>query len=40
MPLNSAEDANVSETHKIVSFKPASLSPNREFFVGRGEDEA
>ena len=40
MPLNSAEDANVSETHKIASFKPASLSPNRETFVGRGEDEA
>lgn len=40
MPLDSAEDANVSETYKIASFKPASLSPNRETFVGRGEDEA
>ncbi len=40
MPLESAEDAIVSETHKIASFKPASLSPNRETFVGRGENEA
>ncbi len=40
MPLNSADDAYVSEAHKIASFKPASLSSNREAFVGRGEDEA
>ncbi len=40
MPLDSAEDANVSDNHKIASFKPASLSPNRETFVGRGENEA
>ena len=40
MPLSSAEDAHVSETHKIASFKPASLSPNRETFVGQGENQA
>jgi len=44
MPLDSAEDANASETlfptHTIAAFKPASLSPNRETFVGRGENEA
>ena len=44
MPLDSAEDANASETlfptHKIASFKPASLSPNRETFFVRGENEA
>lgn len=44
MPLDSAEDRTVSEnlfpTSKIGAFKPPSLSPTRESFVGRGEDEA
>lgn len=45
MPLDSAEDRNVPESlfpsgSKISSFKPSSISPTRNYFVGRGEDEA